>query len=111
TGLKAFFGLPRPPASYHVITADGYGFPSGHATAASITWLTLAVHGSFSTRQRRTVMALVIFGVRSLVDSRSELVVATLIIGGALVYFGVLIAFDDRLRTQLSDLRNMDIQS
>lgn len=63
TGLKAFFGLPRPPASYHVITADGYGFPSGHATAATITWLTLAVHGSFSTRQRRTATALGIIGL------------------------------------------------
>ncbi len=63
TGLKAYFGLPRPPPAVHVITADGYGFPSGHAVAATITWLTLAVHASASTRQRRITVALVIIGL------------------------------------------------
>jgi hypothetical protein len=63
TGLKAYFGLPRPPAAVHVIPADGYGFPSGHAVAATITWLTIAVHASSSTRQRRIAAALVIIGL------------------------------------------------
>lgn len=63
TGLKAFFALPRPPASYHVIAADGFGFPSGHAIAATITWITLAIHTSSSTRQRRLAAALLIIGL------------------------------------------------
>lgn len=66
TGLKAFFGLPRPPSSYHMIPADGYGFPSGHAIAATITWGTVATHLSYSTRHRRAAVALVVIGLVSL---------------------------------------------
>jgi len=33
--LKATFALPRPPAGVELVAADGYGFPSGHATAAA----------------------------------------------------------------------------
>jgi hypothetical protein len=37
-GLKWFFGLPRPPEAAWVIATDGYGFPSGHATAAAVVY-------------------------------------------------------------------------
>lgn len=29
--LKNYFALPRPPENLHLIPAEGYGFPSGHA--------------------------------------------------------------------------------
>lgn len=34
-GAKALFALGRPPASVALVAADGYGFPSGHATSAA----------------------------------------------------------------------------
>ncbi|MFB6086692.1 MAG: phosphatase PAP2 family protein [Halodesulfurarchaeum sp.] len=33
--LKYGLGMPRPPESLMAIPEDGYGFPSGHATAAA----------------------------------------------------------------------------
>jgi membrane-associated phospholipid phosphatase len=38
-GLKAFFGLPRPPISYR----EGLGFPSGHALGSTTFWGGVAV--------------------------------------------------------------------
>ncbi len=43
--MKDGFALPRPPDSGEtawLTEADGYGFPSGHASAAATTWSTLA---------------------------------------------------------------------
>ena len=37
-GLKWLFVLPRPPEAVWVIATDGYGFPSGHATAAAVVY-------------------------------------------------------------------------
>ena len=37
-GLKWFFALPRPPEAVWVIETSGYGFPSGHATAAAVVY-------------------------------------------------------------------------
>ncbi len=42
-GLKALFGLPRPPPPTRLISVDGFGFPSGHAIAATVGWGALAV--------------------------------------------------------------------
>jgi hypothetical protein len=42
-GLKAVFGLPRPPDAVWVIEASGFGFPSGHATAAAVVYGGLAL--------------------------------------------------------------------
>ena len=39
TILKALFGLPRPPGA----TVGGYGFPSGHAVAATVTYGLIAL--------------------------------------------------------------------
>ncbi len=38
--LKATFGMPRPPEEYFLVASegDGYGFPSGHAFAATVVY-------------------------------------------------------------------------
>ncbi|RLM56579.1 phosphatase PAP2 family protein [Halobellus sp. Atlit-31R] len=57
TGLKHFFGLPRPPISYR----DGLGFPSGHALGATMFWggvAVLATRGRW--RQRLAVAGVVV---------------------------------------------------
>lgn len=52
--LKAAFALPRPPADLHVVAVSGYGFPSGHAVAATVGWgaLAVALEGVLSARLR-----------------------------------------------------------
>ncbi|MFW5938679.1 MAG: phosphatase PAP2 family protein [Halanaeroarchaeum sp.] len=42
------------------VTADGYGFPSGHATAATVVWGSLAWWLDASTRPRRVAAAAVL---------------------------------------------------
>lgn len=37
-GLKALFGLPRPPPGLRLVGVDGFGFPSGHAITATVGW-------------------------------------------------------------------------
>lgn len=39
-GLKEFFSRERPPIEYHLITVKSLSFPSGHATMASVVYLT-----------------------------------------------------------------------
>lgn len=47
TGFAGFakdvFKLPRPPQEMWLVTAEGYGFPSGHATGSSSFWGYLAL--------------------------------------------------------------------
>ncbi|WP_459191450.1 phosphatase PAP2 family protein [Halosimplex sp. J119] len=43
TALKYFFAVPRPPAEVNVVPIDGFSFPSGHATGATIGYGALAV--------------------------------------------------------------------
>lgn len=74
TGLKTIFGLPRPPAPDSVAglryvpgvlrdayvgaaTANGYGFPSGHALLSTIFWVGLAAVSEIGSRRRRAVAA------------------------------------------------------
>lgn len=38
TVLKTLFAEPRPPETTWVIETGGFGFPSGHATTATIGW-------------------------------------------------------------------------
>ncbi|MCL2054127.1 MAG: phosphatase PAP2 family protein [Oscillospiraceae bacterium] len=33
--LKQIFKIPRPDEAYHLVEASGYGFPSGHSSAAA----------------------------------------------------------------------------
>lgn len=36
--FKNAFALPRPPLAYHLVSAEGYGLPSGHAQGAITLW-------------------------------------------------------------------------
>lgn len=75
--IKPLFGLPRPPggdavavgsllpvgegAAYAAIaTAEGFGFPSGHALNAALVWGGLAWAIRLSSPRRRTVAAAVV---------------------------------------------------
>jgi membrane-associated phospholipid phosphatase len=51
--LKAWFALPRPPASVRLVGIDGYGFPSGHAAAATVVFGGLAVERGWPADRRR----------------------------------------------------------
>ncbi|MFP4530825.1 MAG: phosphatase PAP2 family protein [Halodesulfurarchaeum sp.] len=48
--VKYGLGLPRPPETLMAIPEDGYGFPSGHATAAA--GLATALVGTFYSNGR-----------------------------------------------------------
>lgn len=53
TALKAIFAAPRPPTAVNVIPISGYGFPSGHALAATVGYGILALDlrvGSWRSR-------------------------------------------------------------
>lgn len=56
--LKAALGLPRPPEEYFLVAYEGddYGFPSGHAFAATVVYGGL-VSAFDRTRDRRAVAA------------------------------------------------------
>lgn len=58
--LKTAFGLPRPPSSLHAIPTDGYGFPSGHAIAATVAWGLLALVSEVDTQRRRVGVAVIV---------------------------------------------------
>ncbi|WP_159901926.1 phosphatase PAP2 family protein [Salinirussus salinus] len=115
--LKSAFAFPRPPGAgtavlpawlppaaspvYEaMVTADGYGFPSGHATAATAVYGGMAVLLRAGTRRLRyaaaaavvTTVALsrVVIGVHYLVD-----VVAGVLLG--LAVLGTLLALGRRL--------------
>jgi membrane-associated phospholipid phosphatase len=106
-GLKVFFaaGRPetrlRPPADapetvasiYDLLVSTGsYGFPSGHATGATIVYLGLAVALSVGTRRQRfgvagVLVALVAttrvaLGAHFLVDVVAGFVLGSVLVGG-----------------------------
>lgn len=74
---KVLVAAPRPPAALHLVSASGFGFPSGHATSAIACWGMLAVVLS-SGRSRRAALA---------VTTCSTLVV--LLVGTSRIYLGV----------------------
>lgn len=86
--LKAGFALPRPPPEVWRISADGYGFPSGHATTAAATWGAVAYAVPVGSTRRRwgvagavvglVAVSRVVLGVHFLVD-----VVAGVAVGAA----------------------------
>lgn len=105
-GLKKVFALPRPgqpllapdvlpgrlgPVYETMATATGYGFPSGHATGATIVYFGLATVLAVGTPRRRfgvaallvTVVCLsrVALGVHFLVD-----VAAGVVLGGSVLF-------------------------
>jgi hypothetical protein len=86
SGLKAAFGLPRPPAELHLITTGTTGFPSGHALGATLVYGGLACLLRVGTRQARFAVAgvgivlislsRIILGVHYLVDSVAGVLIA-----------------------------------
>ncbi|WP_135534811.1 phosphatase PAP2 family protein [Halostella pelagica] len=102
--LKYAFALPRPPADppalpgsvpavleplyEETVSADGYGFPSGHAVGSAAVWGALALWTDIGTRRQRFLAAAalvavisvsrLVLGVHYLVD-----VVAGVAVGGA----------------------------
>ena len=60
TTLKAIFAEPRPPESWQLIAAESYGFPSGHATMATIGYGLLASEYERGTRRLRYAVAAVL---------------------------------------------------
>ncbi|RAI39184.1 phosphatase PAP2 family protein [Rhodoplanes roseus] len=77
-GLKLVIARPRPDLVAHLVDVSTYSFPSGHATASAVTFLTLGVLLA-RVQARRRVKAYVI-GVA---------VILTLVIGASRVYLGV----------------------
>lgn len=56
-GLKALFAVPRPPAAVHLVHADGYGFPSGHALGSTAVYGGMALLLDRWSRARRLLAA------------------------------------------------------
>jgi len=96
--LKAVLALPRPPEALRLIEATGYGFPSGHAIAATVAWGYLAASLDWGSRRQRygvagvivavVVLSRVAVGVHYAVD-----VVAGVAIGAA--YLALISRLDD----------------
>lgn len=78
TVLKIGFARPRPDLVDHLVTVQSMSFPSGHATASAITYLTL---GALLARtERRPAVRAYIFAVAGFL---------TLLIGVSRVFLGV----------------------
>lgn len=90
--LKAGFSLPRPPPSVMRIVEDGAGFPSGHATGATATYVAFALYlrrGEARVRYlaAATLVAVVaatrvLLGVHYLVDVLAGVVVGLTVVAG-----------------------------
>jgi membrane-associated phospholipid phosphatase len=116
TVFKGIFAFPRPPGASvpptirwipaildgvvaSVTTADGFGFPSGHALGSTLVWGGVALIGDSGTRDKRLVIAggvvvlvsfsRLVLGVHYLID-----VLAGIVIGA--VALGVLYWVSDR---------------
>ena len=83
-GANVFFRIakmlaeqPRPPAVLHLVSASGYGFPSGHATSAIACWGMLTVV-LCSGRPRRDVLIGATFAT-----------LVVLLVGASRIYLGV----------------------
>jgi membrane-associated phospholipid phosphatase len=74
---KVLATQPRPPAALHLVSASGYGFPSGHATSAIACWGMLAVVLS-AGRPRRDALIGATFAT-----------LVVLLVGASRIYLGV----------------------
>jgi len=62
--LKSAFGYPRPPESVWLIETEGLGFPSGHATAATVVYGGLAyAHGWWDDLRRALPVAVLVLAI------------------------------------------------
>lgn len=90
--LKTAFALARPPESVHLVAADGYGFPSGHAVAAVVVYGGLAVEfdwlddprkaGAVAVVVAAVALSRVVLGVHYLGDVVAGVVVGALVVAG-----------------------------
>lgn len=64
--LKEVFALPRPPVPEQLIGAAGFGFPSGHAIAATVVWGYLAMALEWGSRRQRYAVAGLVVSVVAL---------------------------------------------
>jgi undecaprenyl-diphosphatase len=78
TVLKFGFSRPRPELVSHLINVNSFSFPSGHATMAAVTYLTLGV--LLARVQGRRRMKLYLLAVASIL---------VLLVGFTRVYLGV----------------------
>jgi undecaprenyl-diphosphatase len=76
--LKLGFARPRPELVSHLVHENSFSFPSGHATMATITYLTLGV--LLARVQSRTRMKLYVLAVATFL---------ALLVGFTRVYLGV----------------------
>ena len=76
--LKLYVGRPRPDIVPHLVDVTELSFPSGHATASAVVFLTLAALGVRGVRERR---------VRTYLLACAVLLVG--MIGASRVYLGV----------------------
>ncbi|WP_245428753.1 phosphatase PAP2 family protein [Rhodoplanes elegans] len=77
-GIKLVIARPRPDLVAHMVDVSTYSFPSGHATASAVVFLTLGVLLARIGRRRR---------VRAYVIGTA--IALTLAIGASRVYLGV----------------------
>lgn len=90
--LKAGFSLPRPPPSVMRIAQDGAGFPSGHATGATATYVAFALSLTRGEPRIRYLAASVLvalvaatrvlLGVHYLVDVLAGIAVGLTVVAG-----------------------------
>ncbi|MFC6907119.1 phosphatase PAP2 family protein [Halalkalicoccus tibetensis] len=102
TGLKAAFGLPRPPTELHLIATETTGFPSGHALGATLVYGGLVCLVRLGTKRTRFAAAGVsivlislsrlVLGVHYLIDS----IAGVLIAGGYLWILKRYMKYDPR---------------
>jgi undecaprenyl-diphosphatase len=76
--LKFGFGRPRPELVSHLVNVNSFSFPSGHATMAAVTYLTLGV--LLARVQKRRRMKFYVLVVASIL---------VVLVGFTRVYLGV----------------------
>ena len=103
TATKTLFAAPRPPAAVTEIPISGYGFPSGHALAATVGYGVLAADLRIGSRRSRygvaaglvvlVALSRVALGVHFVRD-----VVGGVVVGLAFLGLAFFLTDDDPLR-------------
>lgn len=92
--LKAWLALPRPPEAMALVAETGYGFPSGHAAAATIVYGGLALEYGWRDRPRLVAvgglvaavsLTRVLLGVHYLGDVLAGVALGLVVIAGVRV--------------------------
>jgi membrane-associated phospholipid phosphatase len=89
--LKAWLAIPRPPASAMLVAEAGYGFPSGHAAAATVVYGGLALEYGWRDGPRLAAVGVlvgavsltrVVLGVHYLGDVVAGVALGLAVLGG-----------------------------